>query len=413
MASLDTIEIVEAPSERSDRGLHGESSGLKFHERMACRIVSAGPIPKHVAFIMDGNRRFARDRGWNVADGHRSGYDKLEETLRWCCELGVHGVTVYAFSIENFKRSAEEVGALMSLTTEKLRKMSEEDNLIQKRGVRVRIVGDLSRVSDELRTAMRHVMRMTQGNSKHTLTVCFSYTSRNEIASSVRRLADACADGRLEPDDVSTDLIERCLLTSTVALPPVDFIVRTSGERRLSDFLLWQSASCAVAFTHVLWPELSLLRFLSLLLRFQLAILRASAATCAARRRALQAVAASRRRLRRAAAAATYALSSRSACSRILSLSLRRRGDRPGWPKFVGSACVAAGSSSRSSVERPSRRADGASSSSSSSSSRVVVWRRFGGDAACAQLSQSSTLIGGSEGGALWAVCPHDLLLLV
>ena len=384
MASLDTIEIVEAPSERSDRGLHGETSGLKFHERMACRIVSAGPIPKHVAFIMDGNRRFARDRGWNVADGHRSGYDKLEETLRWCCELGVHGVTVYAFSIENFKRSAEEVGALMSLTTEKLRKMSEEDNLIQKRGVRVRIVGDLSRVSDELRTAMRHVMRMTQGNSKHTLTVCFSYTSRNEIASSVRRLADACADGRLEPDDVSTDLIERCLLTSTVALPPVDFIVRTSGERRLSDFLLWQSASCAVAFTHVLWPELSLLRFLSLLLRFQLAqpymrsVAAATAAAAHADSTASKAVAASKAgRLRRAAAAAypmlllLFALGV-LACITVAVVMTATGRSSPEWPKFVGSACVAAWLILALVGPEPlsaSRRADGASSSSSSSSS--------------------------------------------
>ena len=197
IAASDTrLDISErAPSERTDRGQTGGPSGLHWYERAACAIVRAGCIPKHVAFIMDGNRRFARERGWDVARGHRLGYDKLEEALRWCCELGVHGVTVYAFSIENFKRSAEEVAALMALTEEKLRSMSEEDNIIQRRGVRVRVVGDLSRVSSSLAAEMRRVMRMTQGNTRHTLTVCFSYTATNEIATAVRRLADACERG--------------------------------------------------------------------------------------------------------------------------------------------------------------------------------------------------------------------------
>ena len=266
----DDLTISEKGAERTDRGRAGEPSGLGFIERCACRVIRAGPTPRHVAFIMDGNRRFARERGWDVAQGHRQGYDKLEEALRWCCELGVHGVTVYAFSIENFKRSAEEVQALMALTEEKLRAMSDEQNLVQRRGVRVRIVGDLSRVSDSLREEMRRVMRETKGNTRHTLTVCFSYTSRNEIAAAVRRLATACDERRLIPHDVDEELVERCLPTSMPGhTHPVDLIVRTSGERRLSDFLLWQSATCAVAFTAVLWPELSLLRFLSLLLRFQ------------------------------------------------------------------------------------------------------------------------------------------------
>ena len=202
--------------ERTDRG-HGAQSGLRWLERFACRIVGTGPTPQHVAFIMDGNRRFARERGMAVATGHRRGYDKLEEALRWCCELGVHGVTVYAFSIENFKRSTEEVEALMALTEEKLRAMSDERSVVQRRGVRVRVVGDLSRVSDSLRSEMRRVMRMTQGNTRHTLTVCFSYTARNEIASAARQLGDACADGRLLPEDVAAHphLFERCLVTSS------------------------------------------------------------------------------------------------------------------------------------------------------------------------------------------------------
>ena len=239
---------------------------------MAISVLKGGPLPRHIGFIMDGNRRYARENGMEVADGHRMGYSKLEEALRWCAELGVSAVTVYAFSLENFKRTTQEVEDLMALSEEKLRGMSSEDSIIQQQGIRVRIVGDLSRVqSAKLRAEMQHVMQMTQANQRATLNVCFSYTSRNEIASAVSQLVAACAHRKLQPGDVSEDLLERCLLTSSPGSPPVDFLVRTSGEKRLSDFLLWQSTRCLVVFTRVLWPELSLLHFLRLLLSFQLA----------------------------------------------------------------------------------------------------------------------------------------------
>ena len=264
----DGLVVSERASERTDRG-QNSPTGLSWLERQACAIVRSSRTPQHVAFIMDGNRRFARDRGWEVQQGHLRGYDKLEETLRWCAELGVHGVTVFAFSIENFKRSSGEVGALMDLSEEKLRAMSDESHIVQRQGVRVRIVGDLSRVSASLYSEMQRVMRMTQGNTRHTLTVCFSYTARNEMATAVSRLSDACREGKLLPADISEQLLERCMGTSSPVEEPVDLIVRTSGEKRLSDFLLWQSATCAVVFTSVLWPELSLVRFLALLLRWQ------------------------------------------------------------------------------------------------------------------------------------------------
>ncbi|KOO24571.1 dehydrodolichyl diphosphate synthase [Chrysochromulina tobinii] len=179
-----------------------------------------------------------------VARGHKMGYDKLEQVLRWCCELGVHGVTVYAFSIENFKRSQSEVDALMALAEEGLREMSDETHLVQRRGVRVRVVGDLSRVSASLYGEMQRVMRMTQGNTRHTLTVCFSYTSRNEIAASIRRLGKACADGRLLPSDINAALLERCLLTTAPGLPPVDLIGGDAGGSRATTALSKPLAVC-------------------------------------------------------------------------------------------------------------------------------------------------------------------------
>ena len=176
------------------------ASGLNFFQRALCAVVATGPVPKHVAFIMDGNRRFARQRGWIVADGHRLGYDKLEEALRWCCELGVVAVTVFAFSIENFKREPEEVDALMALCEEKLRRMCDEEHMVQRRGVRVRVVGDLGRLTPSLRAEMQNVMRLTQDNTQALLNVCFSYTSRNEIATATGHLAAACTQVRDSPD---------------------------------------------------------------------------------------------------------------------------------------------------------------------------------------------------------------------
>ncbi|KAL1524937.1 hypothetical protein AB1Y20_019813 [Prymnesium parvum] len=265
----ETLVVSAEPSERTDRGQGTIDTQLGWLQRQFCRVVETGPMPKHIGFIMDGNRRFAREQGVEVAEGHRLGYGKLEEALRWCCELGVKAVTVYAFSIQNFQRSCEEVGALMALCEEKLRHMCGEDSVIQQQGVRVRVVGDLSLVSQPLRQQMHAVMRDTQGNSRHVLTICFSYTSRNEIAAAVQKLGTACLEQKLLPGDIREELLERCLYTCPPGCPPVDLIVRTSGEKRLSDFLLWQSSKCCVVFTQVLWPELSLYRFLCVLVQFQ------------------------------------------------------------------------------------------------------------------------------------------------
>lgn len=245
-------------------------SGLLRWQKLACRVISAGPLPLHVAFIMDGNRRWARQRGLEIAQGHRLGYYKLEETLRWCAELDIRAVTCYAFSIENFKRTQEEVGALMRLAVEKLSEMCCDGSIIMQQRVRVRVVGDLARVPENVREQMESVMARTALHDRAVLTICFSYTSRHEIASAVAALAAKCSSGKLEPEDVCAPVLETAFCTHDDHAPPVDLLIRTSGEKRLSDFLLWQSADALTFFTPVRWPELSLLRFLFILLRYQL-----------------------------------------------------------------------------------------------------------------------------------------------
>ncbi|XP_010082730.1 PREDICTED: dehydrodolichyl diphosphate synthase isoform X3 [Pterocles gutturalis] len=202
---------------------------LTIIERFCANIIKAGPMPKHVAFIMDGNRRYARKCHVERQEGHSQGFDKLAQTLRWCLNLGIREVTVYAFSIENFKRSKEEVDGLMDLARQKFSRLLEEQCF---------------------------------------LNVCFAYTSRHEISNAVREMAWGVEQGLLEPSDVSESLLDKCLYTNNS--PDPDLLIRTSGEVRLSDFLLWQTSHSCLVFQSVLWPEYSFWNLCEAILRFQM-----------------------------------------------------------------------------------------------------------------------------------------------
>ncbi|XP_074018078.1 dehydrodolichyl diphosphate synthase complex subunit DHDDS isoform X3 [Numenius arquata] len=202
---------------------------LTILERFCANIIKAGPMPKHVAFIMDGNRRYAQKCHVERQQGHSQGFDKLAQTLRWCLNLGIREVTVYAFSIENFKRSKEEVDGLMDLARQKFSRLLEEQCF---------------------------------------LNVCFAYTSRHEISNAVREMAWGVEQGLLEPSDVSESLLDKCLYTNNS--PDPDLLIRTSGEVRLSDFLLWQTSHSCLVFQSVLWPEYSFWNLCEAILRFQM-----------------------------------------------------------------------------------------------------------------------------------------------
>ncbi|CAG03368.1 unnamed protein product, partial [Tetraodon nigroviridis] len=202
---------------------------LNLLERFSANVLKAGPMPKHVAFIMDGNRRFARKKNMECLKGHMQGFNKLAETLRWCKHLNIQEVTVYAFSIENFKRTKEEVDGLMELARQKFVKLLEE---------------------------------------RCFLNVCFSYTSRHEITNAVREMAWGVEEGLLKASDVSESLLNECLYSNNSPNP--DLLIRTSGEVRLSDFLLWQSSHSCIVFQSVLWPEYSFWNLCEAILRYQL-----------------------------------------------------------------------------------------------------------------------------------------------
>lgn len=214
-------------------------SSLNWTQKFALNVIKTGKIPRHVAFIMDGNRRYAKKLHLSTSsDGHIHGFDKLAEALQWCLDIGIVEVTVYAFSIENFKRSEDEVNALLELAREKFQKFMEEKDELNKRGICIRMIGNWKLLPLDLQKCMADVMLLTRHNNKAFLNVAISYTSRDEITESIREIVDAVKHNELEPNDVNDNLIRRCMYSGKCSDP--DLLVRTSGESRLSDFLLWQ-----------------------------------------------------------------------------------------------------------------------------------------------------------------------------
>ncbi|XP_008517717.1 dehydrodolichyl diphosphate synthase complex subunit DHDDS isoform X5 [Equus przewalskii] len=190
------------------------------------------------------------------------------KTLRWCLNLGVLEVTVYAFSIENFKRSKSEVDGLMDLARQKFSRLMEEQEKLQKHGVCIRVLGDLHLLPLDLQELIAQAVQATKNYNKCFLNVCFAYTSRHEISNAVREMAWGVEQGLLDPSDVSESLLDKCLYTNHSPHP--DILIRTSGEVRLSDFLLWQTSHSCLVFQPVLWPEYTFWNLCEAILQFQM-----------------------------------------------------------------------------------------------------------------------------------------------
>ena len=224
---------------------------------------AASVVPAHVAIIMDGNGRWATRRGLPRVAGHRAGVEAVRRTIRAAMEAGVGCLTLYAFSSENWRRSAGEVSDLTGLLRHFLR---NEVGELDKAGVRLRVIGDRARFDRDIQAELEAAERRTAGNAKLTLVVALSYGGRAEIVAAARAVAQAALAGRLDP--ASLDEEGFAGLLSTAGIPDPDLVIRTSGEQRLSNFLLWQSAYAELLFLDVLWPDFSAEHFEEALAEF-------------------------------------------------------------------------------------------------------------------------------------------------
>ena len=209
-------------------------------------------LPKHIAIIMDGNGRWAKKKGFLRALGHENGTRSVKTTVECCVELGIENLTLYAFSTENWNRPKLEVKTLMQLLISSLKK---EMNTLQKSSIRLNAIGNLEHLPAKVRKELLHVIDKTKGNSRMTLTLALSYGSRDELVNATKLICDKVKNNIISAENIDETLINQHLYTQN--LPDVDLLIRTSGEKRISNFLLWQIAYAELYFTDELWPDFS------------------------------------------------------------------------------------------------------------------------------------------------------------
>ena len=213
-------------------------------------LAGDGRVPRHVAIIMDGNGRWAQQRGLPRVAGHRAGAEAVRRALQAAADHGVEALTIYAFSSENWRRSAEEISDLTALMRFYLER---ELKTLEKERVRLKLIGDYSAFGPELVERLERAVERTKTNTRLTLVIALNYGSQAEIAAAARKLAARAAAGEVDPASIDDQAIESELQTRD--LPPLDLLIRTSGEVRLSNFLLWQAAYAELLFLDILWPD--------------------------------------------------------------------------------------------------------------------------------------------------------------
>ncbi len=235
-------------------------------ERTLLRRVGEQEVPHHIAIIMDGNRRFARDVGMHPVEGHEAGRDTLENVVDWCLDIGVEVLTVYAFSTENFERNPGEVQALMDLFEENFYDMAEDER-VHEHEIRVRAIGRTSALPGYVRKAIDYAESRTEDYDNYHYNIAVAYGGREEIVSAIRDIARQVERGELKPEEITEENVDENLYTA--ALPDPDLILRTSGEERISNFLLWQLAYSELYFADVNWPDLRKVDFLRAIRDYQ------------------------------------------------------------------------------------------------------------------------------------------------
>jgi undecaprenyl diphosphate synthase len=226
--------------------------------------MSQQTVPRHVAIIMDGNGRWAKERGLPRREGHRAGAESVRECVETCEQLGVEFLTLYAFSSENWNRPQQEVSGLMNILKSYL---VSELGRMEKNQIRLHCIGDISRLPDGVRQTLQESISRTSANDKMVLNLALSYGARDEICMAVRALVRSCAQGTTRPEQIDPQLLADHLYTA--GQPDPDLLIRTGGEQRLSNFLLWQASYAEIYFTETMWPDFRKPAYLKALADFQ------------------------------------------------------------------------------------------------------------------------------------------------
>jgi tritrans,polycis-undecaprenyl-diphosphate synthase [geranylgeranyl-diphosphate specific] len=225
----------------------------KLYEKWLWQQVKNGRKPEHIAIILDGNRRWASGLSLNPWVGHHYGAETTEDLLDWCMDLGVKSVTLYTFSTENFLRSSQEVDEIMRITEEKLGELLKAER-IHKNKVRVKVIGRPDLLPGSLQEMIEQIEEATKDYDEHFLNLALAYGGRAEIVDAARKIAQKVSSGHLASEEIDEDVFESHLYTAHMPQQDPDLIIRTSGEERLSGFLLWQSAYSELCFLDVYWP---------------------------------------------------------------------------------------------------------------------------------------------------------------
>ena len=208
------------------------------------------PLPQHIAIILDGNGRWAKKRGLPRTAGHQEGAMNVREITKLCANIGIKALTVYAFSTENWKRPDEEVKFLMKLPIKFFNEFAPE---LVENNIRLKVIGNVEELPIDLQQKVLEISELTMNNTKMTLTIALNYGSQDEIKQAVQAIATEVKNGQLNVEDINEDVIDQHLMTSD--LPPLDLMIRTSGELRISNYLLWQLAYAELYFTSIAWPD--------------------------------------------------------------------------------------------------------------------------------------------------------------
>jgi len=237
------------------------------YERKLEKEVLDGNVPNHIAIIMDGNRRFARECGFTTSEGHERGKDKLEEVMQWCVDLGIKVLTVYAFSTENVNREEEEIGCLMDLFERSFRNLGDDER-VHRNKMKVKVIGQRDILPDNVKAAIDYAESKTADYDGYFYNICIAYGGREEIVHAFRQIACKVEKGEIRAEDIDEEMISEHLYTSHV--PDPDLVLRTSGEIRVSNFLLWQMAYSELYFADVYWPGFRRIDFLRAIRSYQM-----------------------------------------------------------------------------------------------------------------------------------------------